>query len=213
LLRVLQERKVTPLGSTEAWPVDIKLISATNKHLKTEVSRGSFRGDLYYRISGLNLEMPSLRERADKVALIEYIHKRLLKQSGEPCSPLPADILAKLDMHPWPGNVRQLISVLSIAIAMADGSPIEGWHLPDDFYDELDTGLAGDTNQHPSVLAPEALDYGQVNQSEQQQEVSKQNHIRARVLAFYNKYNGNISRTAKAAGVSRNTVYKYVRGQ
>ena len=103
------------------------------------MSCGRFRGDLYYRIAGLNLEIPALRQRKDKLALIRYVHKRLVAQSGEPYLPLSASIQQQLVEHPWPGNVRQLISVLSIALAMADDEVIEDWHLPDGFFDEVVT--------------------------------------------------------------------------
>ncbi|OZG73310.1 sigma-54-dependent Fis family transcriptional regulator [Hahella sp. CCB-MM4] len=194
LLRVLQERKVTPLGSTESYPVDIKLVSATNRYLKDEVREGRFREDLYYRISGLNLELPAFRERIDKRELLVYVHKRLARQSGEKYLPLTTDILDKMCDHPWPGNVRQLISVLSVALAMADGEPIEDWHLPDDFYDDLrreEKEPAAMFSSHPSNFDED---------------------LETRIIRLFEEHDGNVSRTAKAAGVSRNTVYKYTRG-
>ncbi len=194
LLRVLQERKVTPLGSTESYPVDIKLVSATNRFLKDEVREGRFREDLYYRISGLNLELPAFRERIDKRELLVYVHRRLAQQSGEKYIPLSAGILDKMCDHPWPGNVRQLISVLSVALAMADGEPIEDWHLPDDFYDDL-------------------LRKGQdVEENLSESSDNPDEDIEARIIRLFGELDGNVSRTAKAAGVSRNTVYKYTRG-
>jgi len=185
LLRVLQERVVTPLGSSEAFPVDIKLISATNRVLKEEVAEGRFRQDLYYRISGLNIELPSLRDRADKKALIKYVHERLRQE--EPGPGLTDSLHQLLDRHPWPGNMRQLVHVLKVGMAMADGEPLEDWHLPDDFFDELDKV----PTQSVAKGADEPLE-----------------RLIPRLLR---EYNGNISQTAKAAGVSRNTVYKYAR--
>ncbi|GGX74646.1 sigma-54-dependent Fis family transcriptional regulator [Saccharospirillum salsuginis] len=185
LLRVLQERVVTPLGSSEAFPVDIKLISATNRILKEEVAEGRFRQDLYYRISGLNIELPSLRDRADKKALIKYVHERLRQE--EPGPSLTDSLHQLLDRHPWPGNMRQLVHVLKVGMAMADGEPLEDWHLPDDFFDELDKvpteSVAKGADEPLERLIPRLL----------------------------REYNGNVSQTAKAAGVSRNTVYKYAR--
>ncbi|WLQ13132.1 sigma-54-dependent Fis family transcriptional regulator [Hahella aquimaris] len=204
LLRVLQERCVTPLGSTETFPVDIKLISATNRVLKEEVKRGAFREDLYYRISGLNLELPPLRERADKAKLIEYVHGRLTRSAGETYHPLSADVLAMLADHPWPGNVRQLISILSVALAMADGDPIEDWHIPDDFYDDLNgIGLA---EPNGDSLGEDADGFGDGPAIRNPKE-----ELEAKIVRLYREYGGNVSQTAKAAGVSRNTVYKYIR--
>lgn len=189
LLRVLQERVVTPLGSTEAFPVDIKLISATNRILKEEVKEGRFRQDLYYRISGLNIELPALRERTDKAALIKYLHERLRKE--EPGPALSQAMLDLLVTHPWPGNMRQLAHVLKVGMAMADEEELEEWHLPDDFFDDLDAMTQVDDS---------------VEGSSQREQDEPLEQLIPRLL---NEFKGNVSQTAKTAGVSRNTVYKY----
>lgn len=191
LLRVLQERVVTPLGSTEAFPVDIKLISATNRILKEEVKEGRFRQDLYYRISGLNIELPALRERTDKAELIKYLHERLRKE--EPGPALSQPMLDLLVTHPWPGNMRQLVHVLKVGMAMADEEVLEEWHLPDDFFDDLDAMVPTDDSVQLSST------------SEQDEPLEK---LIPRLL---NEFKGNVSQTAKTAGVSRNTVYKYAK--
>lgn len=186
LLRVLQERIVTPLGSTEVYPVDIKLISATNRALKTEVKEGRFRQDLYYRISGLNIELPALRERSDKIELIQYLHNRLRKE--EPGPVLSTEMLSLLTKHPWPGNMRQLVHVLKVGMAMADGDELEDWHLPDDFFDDM--------NSHVEAQ-PDKIDES----------------LETLIPRLLHEYKGNISQTAKMAGVSRNTVYKYAKSK
>ena len=191
LLRVLQERVVTPLGSTEAFPVDIKLISATNRILKEEVKEGRFRQDLYYRISGLNIELPALRERTDKAALIKYLHERLRKE--EPGPALSQAMLDLLVTHPWPGNMRQLAHVLKVGMAMADEEELEEWHLPDDFFDDLDA-------------------MGQVDDSTSSKTGSEQDEpLEDLIPRLLNECKGKVSQTAKTAGVSRNTVYKYAK--
>lgn len=190
LLRVLQERVVTPLGSTEAYPVDVKLISATNRHLKEEVAEGRFRQDLYYRISGLNIELPALKLRQDKRELIAYVHERL--RAEEPGPALSDAMLDLLEAHPWPGNMRQLVHVLKVGMAMADEDELEEWHLPDDFFDDLNNGIDkvdADGDHSDGLKEP----------------------IEETITRLLEEYQGNVSRTAKAAGVSRNTVYKYVR--
>ena len=180
LLRVLQQREVTPLGSTESYPVNIKLISATNRSLREDILAGHFRQDLYYRIAGLNLELPSLRERSDIKPLITFVHQRLLQ--AEPGPPLSEDMLNLLARHPWPGNMRQLVHALQVGMAMADGALLDETHLPDDFF--------ADANEPVSI------------QTEPLSEL---------LPRLYRANGGNISRTARAAGVSRNTVYKYLR--
>lgn len=187
LLRVLQERVVTPLGSTEVYPVDIKLISATNRALKTEIKEGRFRQDLYYRISGLNIKLPALRERTDKAELIQYLHNRLRKE--EPGPELSTEMIDLLVKHPWPGNIRQLAHVLKVGMAMADEEILEEWHLPDDFFDDLD--------------AMEDMPFN-LN-------VEKEEPLEKLIPRLLNEFKGNVSQTAKTAGVSRNTVYKYAK--
>ncbi|MDN5517684.1 MAG: sigma-54-dependent Fis family transcriptional regulator, partial [Pseudomonas sp.] len=129
LLRVLQERCVQPLGSSELHPVDVRLVSATNRPLRQDVDSGQFRADLYYRISGLNLELPPLRERSDRQALFQ----RLWEQHREPHqrAGISREVLELFQHHPWPGNLRQLSSVLRVALAMAADQPIRAAHLPD----------------------------------------------------------------------------------
>jgi transcriptional regulator of acetoin/glycerol metabolism len=190
LLRVLQERVVTPLGSTEVYPVDIKLISATNRALKTEIKEGRFRQDLYYRISGLNIKLPALRERTDKAKLIQYLHNRLRKE--EPGPALSKEMIDLLVKHPWPGNIRQLAHVLKVGMAMADDEILEEWHLPDDFFEDLET----------------------INQFNDQQEDPRTEHeetLEQLIPRLLEEHKGNVSKTAKIAGVSRNTVYKYTK--
>ena len=199
LLRVLQERVVVPLGSSEVFPVDIRLVSATNRDLKSEVDRGYFRQDLYYRISGLNIELPPLRHRDDKATLIKYIYDRM-QQGEEPYVPMSAAVEDLLIRHPWPGNMRQLANVLKIAHAMADGETLVPEHLPADFYDDLDRAL--DT---PAASRAEPTP------ADSAQEPETAESLESRVRELYKQVGGNVSRTARLAGVSRNTVYKYVR--
>lgn len=194
LLRVLQEREVTPLGSTECYPVDIRLISATNQPLKQQVSDGLFRADLYYRVSGLNIELPPLRHRADRRELFRRIHTRFC--DGDQQFPLPESIVDVFDRHPWPGNIRQLITVVQVALAMADTSPVEMWHLPDDFVQDLQEpgrARAMSPDDGLNLLATDSDDPPEA------------------LLTTYNEYQGNVSRTARHLGVSRNTVYKRLR--
>lgn len=147
LLRVLQSRSIQPLGSGEPVTVDIRVVSASNRDLADEVRAGRFRQDLYYRIAGLALVLPPLRERADRRALIEQLHARY-RDPGQPAR-LPAGIIDLLDQHPWPGNLRELGSVLQVALALAGNAPVGLEHLPAGFLAE---------SQVPVVLATEGED-------------------------------------------------------
>ena len=181
LLRVLQERCVQPVGSSELYPVDLRIISATNRSLREQVQLGRFREDLYYRIGGLTLELPPLRERTDKQALF----KQLWQQHREPTQwvGLTNEVLALFEQHPWPGNLRQVSSVLQVALAMAEEQPIRAEHLPDDFFVDLN-GV---------VPVCDAVD-DSLDLNERLKAVG-----------------GNISHLARELGVSRNTLYKRLR--
>jgi transcriptional regulator of acetoin/glycerol metabolism len=203
LLRVLQERIVTPLGSTENYPVDIKLISATNQSLKKNVDAGLFRQDLYYRVSGLNIELPPLRKRSDRIALFHKINH--LNRCPLNNQELTEEIIQLFYKHPWPGNVRQLVSVVQIALAMVDDGPIQSWHLPDDFFNDLEQ----------NIIEPTLLDVMPPNDREVIEErnaiLNKLNDTSNETLRAYNQNNANISQTAKTLGISRNTLYKRLR--
>ena len=199
LLRVLQERVVVPLGSSEAFPVDIRLVSASNRNLKMEADEGAFRQDLYYRVSGLNIEVPALRHREDKSALIKYVYNRLQENEGR--IPMSSAVESLLIRHPWPGNMRQLTNVLKIAHAMADGGTMEPEHLPADFYDDLNKVM-----EVPPEAVPSAVNLADSIAPRESAET-----IEHRIQKLYRQVGGNVSQTARLAGVSRNTVYKYVR--
>ncbi|OAB54656.1 sigma-54-dependent Fis family transcriptional regulator [Pseudomonas thivervalensis] len=186
LLRVLQERCVQPVGSAELFPVDIRIISATNRSLREQVQLGRFREDLYYRIGGLTLELPPLRERSDKQALF----KRLWEHHREPTqwAGLSREVLDLFERHPWPGNLRQVSSVLQVALAMAEEQPIRPEHLPDDFFVDLEM----EPVETPEPLAVDLNDAEDLNRQLQ-------------------AVGGNISHLARRLGVSRNTLYKRLR--
>ncbi|MFG6207589.1 sigma-54-dependent Fis family transcriptional regulator [Pseudomonas retamae] len=186
LLRVLQERCVQPVGSSELFPVDLRIISATNRSLREQVQLGRFREDLYYRIGGLTLELPPLRERSDKQALF----KRLWEQHREPTqwAGLSSEVLELFERHPWPGNLRQVSSVMQVALAMAEEQPVRPEHLPDDFFVDLEM-------EPVETCAPLGIDLNDVEALNRELKAS----------------GGNISHLARRLGVSRNTLYKRLR--
>jgi len=210
LLRVLQERKVTPLGSTQSYPVDVKLISATNCHLKTLVQQGSFRKDLFYRVSGLNIELPTLNNRLDKQPLLTSIIEG--KSEGSQTIQLHPEIMTLFVKHPWPGNIRQFISVLEIALAMADGDMLESKHLPDDFFDDLKDELDIEPTDELVQIKEENTNCVEQSlpMSDQLLQPLQGNGLE-QTLACYHSCNKNVSQTALTLGISRNTLYKRLR--
>jgi sigma-54 dependent transcriptional regulator, acetoin dehydrogenase operon transcriptional activator AcoR len=192
LLRVLQERTVTPLGSTRAVPVDFALICATNRNLRERVTRGEFREDLYYRINGLLVTLPPLRQRSDLAVTVEKI-LRAERASGEPVRVSP-EVLAAFKRHPWPGNFRQLANVLRTACAMLDDDEtcIGLDHLPQDFFDD-----------ERIVDAPQAASSPLANDSARLDDLAL-----SAVAAALDTHAGNVSAAARMLGVSRNTLYR-----
>ncbi len=122
LLRALQEGEVRPVGSTRAVPVDVRVIAATNRDLESEVACGRFREDLYYRITGITLHMPPLRERVQD---IEPIVAQMLRGAGARGCSLAPEALQALRQHGWPGNVRELQNEMNRALALREG-PVLG---------------------------------------------------------------------------------------
>ena len=128
LLRVLQERELTPVGSVRPVAIDVRVVAATNRDLKEEREAGRFRDDLYYRLNVVRIELPPLRERREDIPLLaDAFFRRVGRLPNAGCSPLALRIL---QAYPWPGNVRELFAALESAHIQADGRRIEAQHLP-----------------------------------------------------------------------------------
>ncbi|MBT8487913.1 MAG: sigma-54-dependent Fis family transcriptional regulator [Gemmatimonadetes bacterium] len=128
LLRVLQERELTPVGSSRPVSVDVRVVAATNKDLRTEMEAGRFRDDLYYRLNVVRIELPPLRARKEDIPLlVEAFNERVDRPSHRGCSPMAMRLLQG---HRWPGNVRELFAALQSAHIRAGDRRIEAQHLP-----------------------------------------------------------------------------------
>ncbi|MCF8149045.1 MAG: sigma-54-dependent Fis family transcriptional regulator [Sulfuritalea sp.] len=193
LLRVLQERTVTPLGAGRSVAVDFALVCATHSHLREEADQGRFRSDLYYRINGLMVQLPSLRERQDFQALAERLLRTL---NPERDIDLDAEVLDSMRLYAWPGNLRQFSSVLRTASAMLnpDENTI-GWnHLPDDI------ALDIRNNEAPSLIA------NSPRPSSEPQNLKDLS--RCAIESAMASSQGNVSMAARALGISRQTLYR-----
>ncbi len=124
LLRVLQEREVRPVGSVEAIPVDVRLISATHRDLEEEMAKGNFREDLYYRINVVSLELPTLAERREDIPLLaSHFLKLVADKYGKEISGFSPEALEQLVSAPWPGNIRQLYNIVEQVVTLS-ASPV-----------------------------------------------------------------------------------------
>ncbi len=132
LLRVLQEREAQPVGATEAIPVDVRVIAATNRDLDEEMRRGGFRSDLYYRLNVISLPLPPLRERREDIPLlVDAFLQRLAEQRGQPPRRLSAATAEAILAYDWPGNVRELENALERAVTVSGGPEIDRDALPE----------------------------------------------------------------------------------
>lgn len=212
LLRVLQERSVTPVGGSQAVAVDFALVSATHCQLMQAAEQGRFRQDLYYRLNGLTVQLPGLRERSDFLALTERLLADLATEQGLPQPvQLAPELLAPLAAYPWPGNLRQYASALRTACALlAPGEDTIAWaHLPDDLQHALqaprqaappmpEAGPAAmPGGLHPAPPPPACgtpLNLQQLSQ--------------AAIDQALQAAEGNMSQAARTLGISRQTLYR-----
>jgi two-component system, NtrC family, response regulator PilR len=132
LLRVLQERKVKPVGGVAEREVDVRVVAATNRDLETEVEKGTFRQDLYYRLNVIQVRMPPLRERREDVPLlVDHFVKKFSAEHAHPITGVDADAMAALTAHNFPGNVRELENLVERAVTLASVGRITADALPD----------------------------------------------------------------------------------
>ncbi|QWL02887.1 sigma-54-dependent Fis family transcriptional regulator [Shewanella indica] len=187
LLRVLQEREVVPIGSNQAHSVDIQVIAATHMDLPALVQQGAFRADLYYRLNGLQVTLPALRQRSDLRRLIHKLHQRYRVRPQSLCPVLEQRLL----QYHWPGNLRELDNLMQVACLMAEEFPELNWQtLPESLQQTL---VATEETVTGLVPAPGNNLHRQM-----------QTQIRDTWLAC----NGNVSEAARRLGISRNTLYR-----
>jgi len=184
LLRVLQEREFERLGGTKTLHVDVRLIAATNRDLRSALEEGSFREDLYYRLNVVAIDIPPLRERKEDVpALAEHFLARFARESGKKIAGLAPEALKRLvDFH-WPGNVRELENVMERAVTLCAGARVEAG----DIHLDSRPAAAG-----AAPVLPEGTTLEQW-----EEEIIREAVRRA---------NGNKSQAARALGLSRNAL-------
>ncbi|USD43824.1 sigma-54-dependent Fis family transcriptional regulator [Vibrio sp. SCSIO 43135] len=190
LLHVLQEKVVVPVGSTQSHQVDIQVIAATHKNLEQLVERGEFRLDLYYRLNGLVLNLPALRNRADKQALYQAIHAKYAEVGQK----LSVSLIEAFDQHTWPGNLRELDNVLKVSSLLAsDEAELALHHLPSSLLNK-------------TLGVPIAQGSGQLVDAFEKTDLKST--IDSTLLQTFEATQGNVSKTSRLLGVSRNTIYR-----
>jgi transcriptional regulator of acetoin/glycerol metabolism len=198
LLRVIEEREVVPLGSEQAIPVNLHVISATHRDVLQMIQNGEFREDLYYRLNGVTLHLPLLRDRGDKADLIRTLLRE--ENAGQDCIKIDEDAFRKLMHYSWPGNIRQLRNVLRTAAALCRDGIIRASNLPQEILDtEPRPAPLPAANTEPAAAAAESTPSAALREAEC-----------AALLRELERMRWNISRTAQTLGISRNTLYRKI---
>jgi two-component system, NtrC family, response regulator PilR len=176
LYRVLQEGKVRPVGSNEETDVDVRVIAATNKNLAKEIAEGRFREDLYYRLSVIPVDLPSLRERRDDIPLLAlHFLGKFGKEMNKPIRAISPEAMRRMEAYEWPGNVRELENTIERAVALEIGPEISLGVLPGRIagYETPFDLAAGESLRLP----PDGLDF------EKQMAETERRHLRAALEA------------------------------
>jgi two-component system response regulator AtoC len=186
LLRVLQERELTRLGSNKNIPIDIRLIVATHKDLLKEVKAGKFRQDLYYRLLGITIDLPPLRDRGNDIVLLAKIFiKEFCDQNKIPVKELSTKAIEKLLSYHYPGNVRELRAIAEVAIVMSDGA----------------------------IVHEDDIQFHQRNDIDDmiQQEMTLDEYIQTILNWYLKKYNNNILLVADKLKMGKSTIYRMLK--
>ncbi|MGL4396420.1 MAG: sigma-54-dependent Fis family transcriptional regulator [Hyphomicrobium sp.] len=213
LLRVLEERTVTPLGSADAIPVDMKIICATHRNLPDLIAKGIFRKDLYYRIRGAQIVLPSLRDRVDITALIDAIVMDETAAHGGKSVTFTAGALDLFRRYPWPGNIRELRNVIRFVLSLHGGQEVSVEDLPDQLLDfaragnvqllpdtvmRADLVLHEDTPEPPSPAGTTLLEANEAAE-------------RRRIVEVLRANKWKVKESANQLGVSRATLHRKIR--
>ena len=208
LLRVLQEKRFFRIGSTRQQVTDCRIIAATNRDLRLEVSRGAFREDLYFRLNIFEIKMPPLRDRGRDVFLLsEHYLRKLSNKYNKEIVGLSPRVEAIFKAYHWPGNVRELVHVLERAVIVETSSVLTPYSLPKYLQDRLETDSARLDDTRES--------FGNFTSSYNDDDIFHLPIAEARKVfekryleRLLHKTKGNISSAAKLAGIRRQNLYR-----
>jgi transcriptional regulator with PAS, ATPase and Fis domain len=188
LLRVIQEKEVMRIGGHKVIPVDVRIIAATNKNLRDEVKKGSFREDLFFRLNVMPITLPPLRERKEDIPLlVRHFIDKLSKKLNKPFPEIRTDFLQALIQYDWPGNIRELQNILERTLNRSTKPVLSAEDLPEEVFQMF----SGQKTEEMLV---------------HRDDIKKQSIIQALRL-----FNGNITKAAKHLGISRSTFYRQMR--
>jgi transcriptional regulator with PAS, ATPase and Fis domain len=190
LLRVLQEREFERVGGTRTVRVDLRIVAATNKNLKTAMASGGFRPDLYYRLNVIPLEIPPLRERREDIPLLAtYFVSKFVKKCDRRVRGISPEARACLMAYEWPGNVRELENIMERAVVLGATDRVQAEDLPEELLESV----------RPSIVPPTKY-YEAVREAKKQI-----------ILEAIEQAGGNYAEAARHLGVHANNLHRIIR--
>ncbi len=204
LLRVLEERAVMRLGARVVRKVDVRFIAATNRDLSIEVATGRFRQDLYFRLNGISLTVPPLRERPEEIEALVHLFVAQASEQLEQRTPMsvPSDVMARFRRYTWPGNVRELKNIVERAVILCDRSTLSPADLPKYMLSDEPANSAA-----PLRTAAREIRGSQPPSSETRPMRAEIRSLeRERIISALDECDGNQTQTAKLLGISRRTL-------
>ncbi len=189
MLRFLQDGEFFRVGGTTPLKVNTRIISATNRDLEEEVKKGNFREDLYYRVQGVSIHLPPLRERKEDIPLlVEHFRKKYNREAGNRKKKFSREVMDRFLSYPWPGNVRELENVVRACLVLSDTETIQ--------VEDLPPRLRGETHKEKTSLT-----------LIEEREKSEREYL----IRILRETGGNISQASRIAGISRRHFYKKLR--
>jgi len=203
LLRTLQEREVQRLGGLSPLPVDLRVVSATNRDLEEEIEAGNFRPDLFYRLHVIRIEVPPLRERTEDLAeLADYYIDRICRRFNRPVARLEDDALLALKQYRWPGNIREYANVLERMLIFTEGDVLGLDSIPRELRPKDTDRLLG---VKTSALTSSG---GTLKALPDDYKQAREAFEREYLEALLKRYGGNVTEAAKRSGISRRNLYE-----
>jgi transcriptional regulator with GAF, ATPase, and Fis domain len=208
LLRVLEEREVMRVGGVRAKSIDVRFIAATNRDLQSDIAAGLFRADLYYRLNGMTIAIPPLRDRPTEIGPLAraFAALAMTKLGRRGAIAIASDALAVLEAYPWPGNVRELRNAIERAVLLTPGDEIHAGSLPLDRLGADDNAATGEFDDS-MTLRTHRVDVGVPEPGKHSDlHAGVKSYERQRILDALASCDGNQTRAAKLLGISRTTL-------
>ena len=206
LLRTLQMGEVTPVGGVAPVDVNVRVISASHRHIPELIEKNNFREDLFYRINAVQLSLPSLANRKEDIRpLAEYFLNKFCQEEDHPVKYLSDDAIEFLEEHPWPGNVRQLENTLYKAVIFSQNPEITREDLLEDSDPGSQSIFEGVAPDGSPLVSPKT----HVRFMDDSKQIVPLKDVELEIIKrAYDHYNGNLSKAARALGISRATYYR-----